>query len=81
MDIKGDTAFYEQIGKNLKKVRKSLIISGVAMAQQIGCSKSMVSRIEHGEVFGKSFLKYLFFLLEKGVNLNEIFKVDSNEKR
>lgn len=63
----------EEIGNNIRKVRKSLNLKVEDVSLAIGISTKNIYAIERGERIGKNFIKYLVFLNSKKVNLNTLF--------
>lgn len=64
-----------KIGDNLKEARLNLGLSLTEIGKEIGLSKQTLSSIEIGTRTGRSFVLYLLFLKEKGVDMNEIFNL------
>lgn len=58
----------------IKKIRENLKLSQKDIANSLGCDQSIVSRIEQGNLIGIYYLKYLEFLVEKGMDVNPIFR-------
>ena len=59
---------------SIQDLRESLNIKQKIVRDELGLSQSLISKIENGKSFGKGFYKYLQFLVEKGVDVNPLFK-------
>lgn len=54
--------------------RKSLGLSQKQMSENLQLTQSTVSKIENGKIFGKSFIKYLKYLVSQNLDINDFFR-------
>lgn len=67
---------YSNIGMNIRLFRIKHRIDIETIATETKVSKNALYKIERGQLFGKSFLKYIMFLKTRGACLDDIFDIE-----
>lgn len=67
---------YSNIGMNIRLFRIKHRIAIETIVKETKVSKDALYKIERGQLFGKSFVKYIMFLKNHGASLDDIFNLD-----
>lgn len=71
--MQGDKKFLQHIGHRIRIAREHKEITTKKVSKDLKISLSTVNCIERGERTGKNWIKYVYYLKEMGVNINDIF--------
>lgn len=67
---------YNNIGMNIRVFRIKHRIDVETIIKEAKISKNSIYKIERGQLFGKSFVKYIMFLKAHRASLDDIFNLE-----
>lgn len=67
---------YSNIGMNIRLFRIKHRIDIETISKETEISQDALYKVERGQLFGKSFIKYVMYLKTQGANLDAIFNIE-----